>query len=392
MLEWLLSLYWPVIVPAVMIGFALGHFSRSRSQKRPEVRKKTALSFDQRCLSGLTHLLNEQTQQAVDALLKGLDVRDDTFDAHLALAALMRRQGDLSQAIAIHQRLLASTILALHQRHLVQFELARDYSAAGLFDRAESLLKELAKTSGAELRTESLHALIDVYRDERDWPSAIALIDDMSGWFGRQKDPKVARMYSHFCCEQAEILMSQHSYRDAAKLLKQALAKTKSLYRAQLLQAQLLLIGGRDKLALDQLLEQCQEGVVQEEQAKLLLECYNALSRPEWLWADLEALNTPVQVQLELAMVRDIAKHDSPESANERLQASFAVTGSFELALALSKAGQPVADAVQLKPLLEQAQRQSASFRCRNCGFSGNKRHWLCPSCKSWDSCQPSSH
>jgi lipopolysaccharide biosynthesis regulator YciM len=28
-------------------------------------------------------------------------------------------------------------------------------------------------------------------------------------------------------------------------------------------------------------------------------------------------------------------------------------------------------------------------YRCVNCGFSGQQLHWLCPSCKHWETVRP---
>jgi lipopolysaccharide biosynthesis regulator YciM len=124
-----------LLVVAIGIGFFLGR--RERSAKRlPPARGDY--------MRGLNYLLSEQADVAVDAFIESLDVNDDTVDTHLALGALVRRRGEVDKAIRVHQNLLARPRLSPRFRAQAELELARDYLAAGLLGRAESLLKELA--------------------------------------------------------------------------------------------------------------------------------------------------------------------------------------------------------------------------------------------------------
>src|SRR5690606_532675 len=38
-----------------------------------------------------------------------------------------------------------------------------------------------------------------------------------------------------------------------------------------------------------------------------------------------------------------------------------------------------------LKELIDQIIASKPTYRCNHCGFTGNQLHWLCPSCKSWN-------
>ena len=71
-----------------------------------------------------------------------LDIEAATIDTYLALANLFRRKGDWDKAIRIHEK-LHQLKLPKVQAQQIQLELAKDYFSAGLYDRAESLLRKL---------------------------------------------------------------------------------------------------------------------------------------------------------------------------------------------------------------------------------------------------------
>jgi lipopolysaccharide biosynthesis regulator YciM len=43
----------------------------------------------------------------------------------------------------------------------------------------------------------------------------------------------------------------------------------------------------------------------------------------------------------------------------------------------------------QLQRLVSAQIEQRPRYRCHNCGFSGRKLHWLCPSCRKWNLVKP---
>ncbi|MBT8148903.1 MAG: lipopolysaccharide assembly protein LapB, partial [Gammaproteobacteria bacterium] len=130
---------------AIGIGFFLGKRAAKAAAQR------AAFAPDKNYFQGLNYLLNEQPDKAVEAFVDSLDVNSYTLETHLALGKLMRRQGQVDRAIRIHQNLLARPVLEEADQHQVHLELARDFMAAGLLDRAEVLLQEVIGES-TELR------------------------------------------------------------------------------------------------------------------------------------------------------------------------------------------------------------------------------------------------
>ena len=94
---------------------------------------------------GLDHLINDRFDRAAEIFARMAEVDGDAVEIQFALGSLFRRRGEVDRAIAIHTRLREQR----RSRRLSQrgaFELALDYSSAGLMDRAERLFEELAAT------------------------------------------------------------------------------------------------------------------------------------------------------------------------------------------------------------------------------------------------------
>ncbi|NNC55607.1 MAG: lipopolysaccharide assembly protein LapB, partial [Pseudomonadales bacterium] len=206
-----------LITLAIAIGFFLGR----RSQRD----KKEAFAPDKNYYQGLNYLLNEEPDKAVEEFVASLDVNSHTLETHLALGKLMRRQGQVDRAIRIHQNLLARPVLADKAQHQVHLELARDFMAAGLLDRAEVLLQEVIGESG-ELRGIAQRYLLDIFQDEREWQDAIdvanALLQSRYMKANPEARREIMRMISHFNCELAEAAMSSGNASAARQYLDRA--------------------------------------------------------------------------------------------------------------------------------------------------------------------------
>lgn len=91
-----------LLVIATALGFILGRYSRRKhhSERYP---KDYALNY----YKGLSYLFNEQPDSAIDAFIGALEVNSDTLETHLALGNMLRRRGEVTKAIKVHQNLLA---------------------------------------------------------------------------------------------------------------------------------------------------------------------------------------------------------------------------------------------------------------------------------------------
>ncbi|MFI2810753.1 MULTISPECIES: lipopolysaccharide assembly protein LapB [Microbulbifer] len=376
------------LLAAIAIGWLLG---------RRSLRKKADCSDQQQALArtyvqGLNYLLSEQHGDAIDKFIDSLEVSSTTFDTHLALGNLLRKRGEHDQAIRVHQNLLARPSLARSSQHRAQLELARDYIAAGWLDRAERLLQELVESS-PDLRNTSLEHLVEVYRDEREWAKAIHAVNLLHGRRFKRMPEDWASIQAHFCCELAEDAINGKDYLSARKHIDAALGYDRSSARGNLLWARLEYLLGRPEeaiKALQRIPRQNPDYV--PEILDLLTTCYESLGDEAGLDRYLEQLlrehpTNSVLIKLTERIERQKSEAEAAEFMGRQLaeRPSLRGLGHFLDLHIDSTEGRARENLSLLKTLIDQLIASRPHYRCNNCGFSGNQLHWLCPSCKHWD-------
>ncbi|WP_237058495.1 lipopolysaccharide assembly protein LapB [Microbulbifer sediminum] len=380
------------LLAAIAIGWLLG---------RRSLRKKADCSDQQQALArtyvqGLNYLLSEQHGDAIDKFIDSLEVSSTTFDTHLALGNLLRKRGEHDQAIRVHQNLLARPSLTRASQQRAQLELARDYIAAGWLDRAERLLQELVEAS-PDLRNTSLEHLVEVYRDEREWAKAIHAVNLLHGRRFKRMPEEWASIQAHFCCELAEEAINGKDYLSARKHIDAALGYDRSSARGNLLWARLEYLLGRPEeavKALQRIPRQNPDYV--PEILDLLITCYESLGDEAGLDRYLEQLlrehpTNSVLITLTERIERRKSESEAAEFMGRQLaeRPSLRGLGHFLDLHIDSTQGRARENLSLLKTLIDQLIATRPHYRCNNCGFSGNQLHWLCPSCKHWDTVRP---
>jgi thioredoxin-like negative regulator of GroEL len=129
---------------AVPLLFALGWMASrlDMRQLRRDGREAPKAYF-----KGLTLLLNDQPDKAIDSFIEAVQHDPDTTELHFGLGNLFRRRGDVERAVRVHQHLLDRSDLSSADRQRAQHALAQDFMKAGLFDRAEQAYARLAPPS-----------------------------------------------------------------------------------------------------------------------------------------------------------------------------------------------------------------------------------------------------
>lgn len=371
---------------AIIIGWLLGKAER----RKPVVAESLPLSKEY--FHGLNLLLNEKQDEAMELLLKTLDVNRDTFETYLVMGNLYRRRGEVDRSIRIHQDLLAKPDLGKLQQATVRLELARDYLKAGLLDRSERLLKELADEAGPN-QVVALEYLLSIYELEKEWHSAVETAEKL-GEKGRQ----VAVNLSHYHCEQAEQAAKLNDLTEARRELKQALATDRNCVRASLLQAKLETQAGNDKESIKSLrrvLEQDPQFI--PETLDLLRQNYTTTEQlselVKYLFACLEQHPSISTVLVLSDLVRELqGDKEGAYVLAEYLKKRPTVKGLDRLIryqMDVTDDG-PVKDNLGLLQVFTQRLIQDKPvYRCEKCGFNGKTLHWQCPSCKGWGTVKP---
>ncbi|MEX1666336.1 lipopolysaccharide assembly protein LapB [Zhongshania arctica] len=382
-----------LILVAVVSAWLLGYWYRPRKNRSSD---DNASSY----YKGLNYLLGEQADAAVMTVINELPVNIETLPTHLALGNLMRSKGEVDGAIRIHQNLLSRPSLPKDKLYQVHLELARDYISAGLLDRAERLLRDVVDESTV-YRADALALLQNIYQSEKEWDQAIAVARlrlPQRGWLKKSVAPSaeekaVECSLSHYHCQKAQPLLANHDTKAAAKELQLARHFDADNVRANLLLAGLAITQNNSQKALDLL-----QAVIERQPAfasevlPLFREAFAGFASNSAYLDALQRISAKANSTafiIECAVV--IAEREGQESALAYLYDAAMQRPTLGLLSAVLE--QPGGEGQQslalVRQLLDLLKVERPTYRCRHCGFSGQKLHWLCPSCEQWGTIAP---
>jgi lipopolysaccharide assembly protein B len=375
-----------LLVLAIGIGWILG-----RLEQRPNSREGK-FNFSHDYFIGLNYLLNEQPDEAIEVFIKALELSSDTVETQLALGSLFRRRGDVDRATGVHQHLLARPTLEPSQRASVTFELARDYMAAGLLDRAENLLIDIAEKEGF-LKKAALESLLKIYEGEKEWGNAIAAAQRLVA----MGNPGYQVPMAHYACELVDVAMRKEDYEQAHRCIKDALKYDTRCARASFLLAELERKRGRHDaaiIALKHIAQQNAEFV--PETIEPLIANYDALGQKQDVIIYLrEIMHQYPSISVALALSRRVTEGEG-ERAGAAVIADYvrkrpSLTGlNALLAYHLRNVQGDVRESLELlRTLAEKLIADKPAYQCSQCGFQSKMLYWQCPSCKQWGSGQP---
>ena len=321
---------------------------------------------------GLDHLINDRFDHAAEIFARMAAADGDAAEIQFALGSLFRRRGEVDRAIAIHSRLQASGSAALRDK--AAFALALDYLSAGLMDRAERLLEELA--ASREYRNAALDHLVRIYESQGDWANALQIFRELPLAVQQER----CRVAAHYLCELAEHALLQGDTERARTLLRQARTHHPDLPRADILTARIAEITGDSGGALVLYLNalEMSPGLALEIIPRVL-NISRELGQSEMLGELVERLRRTGRInarQLMWLLATALPPHDVRRLA--------AIAG--ELGTGMETAS----DATSLGALLTRIGDAGGRYQCDECGLHSVGWYWRCPKCRSWDSMHPS--
>ncbi|MFP4131732.1 lipopolysaccharide assembly protein LapB [Thiohalospira sp.] len=342
-------------------------------------------------LRGLSYLLEDRTDKAIDLFTRMLEVDSETVELHLALGSLFRRRGEVDRAIRIHQNLIARPTLTRPQREQALYELGLDHMRAGLFDRAEELFGELVERGDWSLA--ALRQLRAIYEQEKEWDNAIRAARKLMNAGESDLGPVVAQYH----CELAELDRAAGRGREAERHLRQALGFDRHCVRASLIETDMALAAEAWRSAIKagrRVADQDPDFLA--EALPRLRRAYEAMGRPleilHWLREldEGQGQSTPL-----LAMVDLMERQQGPDQAalflRNRLTERPSLRG-LERYVALTRQRAEPGEQRDLEPvhtILERMVADQPLYQCTHCGFRGRVLHWQCPSCKHWTTVKP---
>ncbi|HEY6484435.1 MAG TPA: tetratricopeptide repeat protein [Steroidobacteraceae bacterium] len=320
---------------------------------------------------GLDHLINDRFDHAAEIFARMAQADGDAAEIQFALGSLFRRRGEVDRAIAIHSRLRELGAAALRDK--AAFALALDYLSAGLMDRAERLLEELA--ASREYRNAALDHLVRIYEQQGEWANALKVFHQLPPALQLERRTVAA----HYLCELAEHALLQGDAERARTLLRQSRTHDPELPRAQILTARMTELGGDVSCALDLYLAALEAfpGLALEIIPRVL-SLADQVGHADVLGQLARRLQQNGHVSgRQLAWLLATAL---PPQAVRRLPA---VTAEFGAGLGSE------ADAASLAALLTRIGDAGGRYQCDDCGLHSVGWYWHCPKCRAWDSMRP---
>ncbi|EON90925.1 tetratricopeptide repeat protein [Marinobacter lipolyticus SM19] len=378
-------LQWLLLTIAVAAGWFAGRLGSSTR------RSKKAISDEESVRDRLQFLFTNYSDQAVENFVQSLAVNRDTVSLHLSVGAHFRHKGETDRAILIHQNLLARPELPTRFSPQVTFELALDYLNAGLLDRAETLLHELM--GDREYGRKSALQLIELYQQEKEWEKAAQVARTLTSG---QTDPAVLKTLAYITCELADEALKNDDRWGAQKLAKEALDYDQSCVRATFIIMKLQVRQGSFKEAASQSLK------VFDQNPEFGSEAVDRLMKLEHEHGDIGRLvkklrklyETWPSTSLLLALVESVERASGRPAAIDLLRLELEVRPSVRGLLRLVEMagyekGMTTDEGRLVSRIGHLILANRPVYRCVSCGFSGRQLHWLCPSCKQWETVRP---
>lgn len=336
---------------------------------------------------GLSFLLNEQPDKALQVFLEVVEVDTETVEIHLALANLFRRRGEVERATRIHQNLVARSDIDDSLRELALFELAQDYFKAGLFDRAENLFQELQPV--LEYKEQASRFLLQIYDQEKEWQKAIYIATQLD----QVADQNLTATIAHYYCELAEKAITESNIGDAEKYLESAFFHDARCIRAVIQSGRLAAMHGNHTNAiaiwrgLAYWAPQAMGEVVGHVSSSYAV-LNDERSFRKFLEETLEKTPDPRIIAMLVALAR---KNDGREAGqtlmldlvrkHPSLESMYQFMKSHEQHITPSRQDK---DFSLLADLLAEVVQMGRNYHCRQCGFQSNSLNWQCPGCKGW--------
>ncbi|HHT1168613.1 TPA: lipopolysaccharide assembly protein LapB [Klebsiella michiganensis] len=372
------------------VAAAYGWYMGRRSAQQSKQDDASRLSRDY--VTGVNFLLSNQQDKAVDLFLDMLKEDTGTVEAHLTLGNLFRSRGEVDRAIRIHQSLMESASLTYDQRLLAVQQLGRDYMAAGLYDRAEGMFKQLVDET--DFRLSALQQLLQIYQATSDWQSAIEVAERLVK-LGKEKH---RGEIANFWCELALQQMAGNDLDKAMALLKKGAAADRNSARVSIMMGRVWMEKGDYAKAvesLERVIEQDKELV--GETLEMLQTCYQQLGKTDEWEAFLRRCaeeNTGATADLMLAQILELregvdAAQNYVTRQLERHPTMRVFHKLIDYHINEAEEGRAKESLGVLRQMVGEQVRSKPRYRCQKCGFTAHTLYWHCPSCRSWSTIKP---
>jgi lipopolysaccharide biosynthesis regulator YciM len=383
---------WLLLIPILFgLGWMAARWDLRLEHRMDELER---LRQQRSTFKGLSLLLNEQPDQAIETLVKIAQLDPETIELHFSLGNLFRRRGETERAIRVHQHLANRDDLKPRDRDHAAYELGRDFLRAGLLDRAEASLNRVGEGKYAAPAKESL---LEMYQVERDWQKAIIAAQELESLQGKSHQTEIAQ----FHCELGQEALRRQDLTGAEQSIARALQAVPNHARALILQGDYFMAMDRPAQAIEtwSAIAKLHPAYMHLLADRWMLAHANLDKAEEGLDRLVELLKTQASGELldivhkHLTQLR--GSHIAEAMLVEVMQSSPSLSALSKLAetrLALAESNgsdDKIAEIKAILGLLKQRTTSLARYTCGNCGFRARRFYWQCPGCNHWEAYSP---
>jgi lipopolysaccharide biosynthesis regulator YciM len=369
-----------------IVGILLGRAGAGAAAER---RAASRSPSDDAFMKGLSHLMADHTDQAIEEFTRAVTLNSDTVETYVVLGNLFRQKGEIERAVRIRQSIIARPNLERSVRLQALYDLGLDYRKGGLYNRATEAFQEVIKMDSEHV--ESLAQLVSLYEEIRDWENAYEALRRLD----RLTRSDSRRVLAHYKTERGKELMAAGQLEQAEESLNQAMSVDKGCLDAYLHLGDLELARGRHRKALNiwrkaVRLEPKHAHLVirrvtqaEDELGEKAVSAFLEEIEPE------QAEDTAL-----MALAQHYHRHQEDDKAQELLRLAVAQNprqlGAHRLlGETLLARGQREEALAAYSELLEHIDGDWSSYQCEQCGYVSPQLTWKCPRCHAWDSMSP---
>jgi len=341
-------------------------------------------------LTGLKYLLNEESDKAIDLFSNIIDIDDDTIQTHLALGVLFRRQGKIDKAIRLHENILNKPDLDEEYYYQTLHELAENYFAAGIYDKAESVFNKLKTIE--EHKVSCLEKLITIYEYMSQWEKALESLEELSAI---DFDNKHLASTSHYYCQLTQKYIDEDDITKAVISLNKAKHNDPTSIRQLFLSSKIAL----HKSDKSNALKFYAEMILKNKLAHLILLPLILNKIDDHNDNDLNIiLENTIKNNPENAKYLGMTSVMFPNFNNKYLFDSFKeLIQKHTIISELRKRNNEsnsitlIDDSLinNLRTIINNKTKNDYKYSCSQCGYMTISHSWQCPTCKSWEKSEP---
>ena len=374
-----------------IFGLVIGYFLGKRKQFTNSSRKQSNSPEDYSVFfKGIQYILANETDQAIEAFSRAVQVNSETIETYVTLGNLFRVKGEIDRAIRIRQTILLREKVDEKTKLQALFDMGMDYKQGGFLERAISTFEEVLRR--APKWVDAYKELEGLYEATHDWQRAYELQKEI----GKLSNTNNHHIMAHLKTEQAKIEMEKGNLDSANGHLKKALSLDPTCVDASLQLGSLYWLKNKKKKALATWKKLIKNNPRWAHLILIRLEEQDGMEADEAkVFEFLEKIaEENLDALARLALARCFMKRNRKEQGLASLKRVLEIKPDLGearkiLGEVLLEKGDDKGALSEYRILLEHLGPTTMSYRCQQCGLESDKIVWKCPGCHDWDTIKP---